>query len=250
MRTARSRSETEIYHVMARGNGKQEIFIDALDHQYFLKLLRERKADHGSALYAYCLMGNHYHLLIKESRLSEFCKRLNQTYAHYFNAKHETVGHVFQGRYKSFPVEDVEYLLCVLRYIHNNPVKARMVERPGEYHWSSCKDYLNGKGLADTAYILKRFDENPERALAYFRTFMAEDDGFDYETNRAQDLFLAWREMEQKRSVLSEGGRLTDADLKRLSEALHRQGMFSEREIIRLLGISKAKYYRKIAGGP
>lgn len=250
MRTARSRSETDIYHVMARGNGKQEIFIDRLDHQYFLKLLRERKADHGSALYAYCLMGNHYHLLIKESRLSEFCKHLNQTYAHYFNAKHETVGHVFQGRYKSYPVEDVDYLLCVLRYIHNNPVKAKMVERPGAYPWSSHRDYLQGRGLADTGPILQRFDEDPDRALEGFKTFMAERDGFDYETNRAQDLFLAWREMEQEKSVLSETGRLSDADLKRFSQALHHQGRFSEKDIIRLLGISKAKYYRKIAGGP
>lgn len=246
MRTSRIVSRTEIYHVMARGNGRQLIFIDELDHHYFLKLLREIKSEFGSELYAYCLMGNHYHLLIKETNLSEFCKRLNQTYAHYFNARKETVGHVFQGRYKSFPVEDEDYLLSVLRYIHNNPVKAKLCSDPKDYRWSSYNDYLDRPGFADAGPILKCFSSDADESRTRFIGFSGERDGFDYETNRAQELYRAYKDIEGEKKKTMEERPLNISDYKRLSGKLHQKDDFSEKEIAQILGVSKAKYYRKI----
>ncbi len=248
MRTKRVISTTDIYHVMARGNGKQEIFLDETDNRYFLKLLIEAKNANEAQIYAYCLMGNHYHLLIKCKALPEFCKEVNQTYAHYFNAKNRTVGHVFQSRYKSFPVDNGDYLLCALRYIHRNPVKAGMAESPLDYFWSSYKDYLSGEGLTSTYPILKLFDSNLAKARRLFKSFSQKDDGFDFESSQAQEHFEDYRKGENiVKNWPIKSDKPCDEELKAMNLALSKETVLSGKEIFKVLGISQTKYYTKIA---
>ena len=129
-RVARARSESGFYHVVAKGNGGQNLFEDASDYRAFLELVAATAEKCGVFVHAYCLMSNHVHLLLEDQggRLSEFMKSLSATgYATRFNAKASHIGHVFQQRFKSQPVEDEAHLLQAVRYIHNNPAKAGML---------------------------------------------------------------------------------------------------------------------------
>lgn len=146
-RTPRRRAESDIYHVVARGVGRQIIFEDDADRRRFLALLKERLADTEGALLAWCLMDNHFHLLLRMplEELSKTMRSLQTAYALFFNRRHDRVGHLFQDRFKSEPVEEEAYLLTVVRYIHRNPVKAGFSETC-RFRWSSYNAYL---GLPD-----------------------------------------------------------------------------------------------------
>ena len=157
-RTVRRKSESGIYHVMLRGINQQVIFEDEEENQKFLEVLNDCKAVSGYKLFAYCLMGNHIHLLIKveQEDLEQIFKRIGGRFVYWYNGKYSRVGHLFQDRYKSEAVETDEYFLAVLRYIHQNPVKAGMSESV-DYKWSSYNAYLNPKvgQLTDTAFALE-----------------------------------------------------------------------------------------------
>ena len=119
----RKQSSTGIYHVMLRGVNRQQIFLDKEDCTYFLESLYVCKQISRFKLYAYCLMGNHVHLLInaKEEPVDMIMRRLGSKYVYWYNSKYERIGHLFQNRFKSEPVETDTYFLTVLRYIHMNP---------------------------------------------------------------------------------------------------------------------------------
>ena len=147
-RTARIKSKTGIYHVMLRGIGKQNIFEDDLDKQKFMMLLTEAKQKSQFSLYAYCLMNNHVHLLLKTGKepLEIIIKRIGSNYAYWYNTRYERIGHLFQDRFKSEPVEDEIYLKTVIRYIHNNPVKGGL-SKDLHYPYSSFAAYeANAEG--------------------------------------------------------------------------------------------------------
>ena len=170
-RIARQRSESGIYHIMLRGANRQEIFHDDEDNIRFLETLERYKNKSKMKVYGWCLMGNHVHLLIGEGEedISLTIKRIGISYAWFYNWKYNTNGHLFQDRYKSEKVEDNGYLLTVLRYIHQNPVKAGITKKTGEWKWSSFSGYL-GKtyyptGLLDLDFILEIISENREKAI-------------------------------------------------------------------------------------
>lgn len=151
-RRIREKSGTGIYHVMLRGINRQDIFEDEEDYMQMTTILRglvKRCGESGMRLppfcmfYAYCLMSNHIHLLIqeREENISDVVKRIGVTYAHYFNKKYERNGHLFQDRFRSEPVDTIEYFVTLLRYIHQNPIKAGIVESVVDYPWSSWKEY-------------------------------------------------------------------------------------------------------------
>lgn len=143
-RTIRERSISGFYHIMSRGHNKQQIFYDNQDRGYFLKLLR-RKKEGDYLVHAYCLMPNHFHLVLQEQAFnaSNIMKTVNERYAQYFNRKYKRIGALFQGRFKSRAINDDAYLLTVVRYIHQNPVAAGIVAAMHEYKWSSYLAYLN-----------------------------------------------------------------------------------------------------------
>lgn len=158
-RTARKRSGTGIYHVILRGNNKQAVFIDTTDYFKLLNVLKDCKAKDGFALYAYCLMPNHIHLLLHESDvpIGEIIRRIASRFVTWYNIRHERVGHLFQDRFKSEPVNDDSYFCTVLRYIHLNPVKAGLCTDPEDYPYSSFSQYIEQSEWVDTDFFLDRF---------------------------------------------------------------------------------------------
>ncbi|NSW81683.1 MAG: transposase [Syntrophothermus sp.] len=177
-RTSRKKSETGIYHLLLRGINKQTIFEEDLDKKRFLQALKEYKAKSGYNLYAYCLMANHVHLLVKEGpeELGVAMRRIGASYVYWYNVKYDRVGHLFQDRYRSEPVEDDRYFLAVLRYIHQNPVKAGVVPEVKAYPWSSYHEYVSKPDLVDTEFVLSLFGKNRKQALSDFQRFHTEDE--------------------------------------------------------------------------
>jgi len=155
-RKARQESGTGIYHIMLRGINQQNIFHDNEDNLKFLELLADSKVADGFELYGFCLMSNHVHLLMKTDakNLGQIFKRIGVKYVYWYNLKYKRVGHLFQDRFKSEPVETDEYFLAVLRYVHQNPVKAGIATDAGDYRWSSYGEYIGQHKIADTKFAL------------------------------------------------------------------------------------------------
>jgi len=183
-RQGRQLSESKIYHVMIRGNERKDIFLDKEDKLRFIDTLREKNKDGKYAIYAYCLMDNHVHLLINEGseEISRIMKRINISYAYYFNKKYGRIGHLFQDRFKSEAIDKDAYLLSVVRYIHNNPVKAGIVKCVSEYQWSSYSAYTesNQPGIVDKGFILEMLSKETERAIRLFVEYSNMDDDESY----------------------------------------------------------------------
>jgi REP element-mobilizing transposase RayT len=133
------------YHIINRGVEQRVVFEEADDYEYFEELMCFYMQSHGVTLHNYCLMPNHYHLLIETStdNLSKFMRQLNMNYAIYFNKKYKRVGHLWQGRFKSWYVTDEAYLYTLMRYVEQNPLKAKMVKRLEEYPYSSYHYFFN-----------------------------------------------------------------------------------------------------------
>jgi putative transposase len=153
-----------VYHVMSRGNERRDIFLDDADRRRFLHTLRSVTERSGVLCHTYCLMGNHYHLLLEtpDGNISQAIRQLNGVYAQSFNRRHGRVGHLFQGRFKSKLVEKDTYVLTVSRYIVMNPVRADLVTRPSDWEWSS---YLAHVGRVKPPTFL-----NIDWLLAHFNT--------------------------------------------------------------------------------
>lgn len=169
-----------LYHVYARGNARNSVFIDDSDKIRFLRDIKDTFEQYNFLCYSYCLMSNHYHILLEtpEGNLSSGMHRLNCTYASYFNWKYDIVGHVFQGRYKSIVVQRENYLMELCRYIVLNPLRAGLVQHPGEYRWSSYCE-LAGKdckksGFLSTDWILSQFSELLTEAKKKYADFVLE----------------------------------------------------------------------------
>ena len=157
-RQARKKSQSGIYHVMLRGINRQIIFEDSEDSEVFLETVRMYKAEFNCEIYAYCLMINHVHLLIKidSENIQHFMRKVGAKYVYWYNWKYNRVGGLFQDRYKSEPVEDDGYFLTVLRYIHQNPVKALICMKAEDYDESSYNEYVYPKPnqITDTGFAL------------------------------------------------------------------------------------------------
>lgn len=172
--------EGAFHHVTARGVARQAIFLNDDDRQAFLKRLAELKFRWGVSVHAYCLMPNHYHLEVETSlpNLSASMKWFNHVYASYFNWRHARVGHVFQGRFKSALVEADTHLCALTRYIHMNPVRARLAAHPADYLWSSYRAYI---GLSrrpewlQTGPTLRRFAVRVGDQIRAYRSFVEEE---------------------------------------------------------------------------
>ncbi len=167
-----------LYHVMARGNARQDIFLDDADRRRFLATLRSVVERLNVLCHAYCLMGNHYHLLVEtpDANLSLALRQLNGVYAQGFNRRHERVGHLFQGRFASTLVEKETYLREVSRYIVLNPVRAGIVACPSEWEWSSYRAHAGcvpPPSFLTVDWLLVQFDATDRRsAQEAYRAFV------------------------------------------------------------------------------
>ena len=141
---------------MLRGINRQQIFEDKEDKLRFLETLLKYKKQCEYEVYAYCLMGNHVHILLKEGLedLTLVFKRIAGSYVYWYNWKYHRTGHLFQDRFKSEPVEDDAYFMTVVRYIHQNPIKAGLCKSVDEYEFSSYNEYVEQKRIVDTDFCL------------------------------------------------------------------------------------------------
>lgn len=162
-RKRRLLSETNIYHVVIKGTNSQLLFEERKDYLKYLDILAYQKTQCNFQIYAYCLMSNHVHLLIQSDYvpIDILFKKINTTYSCWFNMKYKRFGPLQDGRYYSEPVDNIEYFMCALRYIHLNPVKAGLEEYPGEkYEWCSYNSYvLSPPDITDTTLALEEFGD-------------------------------------------------------------------------------------------
>ncbi len=152
-RRARVVFEGVVHHITQRGNYRQNVFEDDSDKRKYVEFIREYSEKYGMKIYAYCLMSNHVHFIaapVKEDSLAMTFKYANMRYSSYFNRKNRRSGHLWQGRFYSCPLQ-FEHALEALRYVERNPVRARMVELPWEYEWSSAREHVGFDGEIDTS---------------------------------------------------------------------------------------------------
>lgn len=166
-RQARVVSDSGIYHVILRGVNRMRIFVDEADYLYLLDRMHQM-TEHAE-IFAFCLMSNHIHILMREVEepIGMVMKRVTSSYVYYFNHKYGRVGHLFQERFKSQPVEDDEYFVTLLRYIHQNPVKAGMVASAENYRWSSWHELMGDGELpfCNRQYVLNMITREELRNL-------------------------------------------------------------------------------------
>ncbi len=177
-RKPRIHSSGAIYHVILRGNARQDIFTDDKDRYRFYEILQSSCERFHHRIHAFCLMTNHLHLEIQvgDVTLSRIMQNVSLRYTQWYNWRHKKTGHVFQGRYKAVMVDADAYLLELAAYVHLNPVRAHMVSRPADYKWSSHRAYLGKESLPwlEVNMILSQFSENVKRARTKFAEFVEE----------------------------------------------------------------------------
>ena len=180
-RKLRVEVEGGLYHLIARGNDRQDIFHSHEDRQRFLALLLKEKVRSPFFLYAYCLMTNHIHLLLERQAetIGSIMQRVLGGYSRYYNRRYKHIGHVFQGRHKSILCQSDRYLAELVRYIHLNPVRAGMVTMPEEYPYSSHRAYLGLQPDDLTAVdpVIRLFGSKRESAIEHFKTYVLAETG-------------------------------------------------------------------------
>lgn len=180
-RKPRVEFEGAFYHVIARGNQRQDIFRDDKDRAIYLERLEHYRKRYDFKLYAYVLMSNHVHLLIETQKipLSKIMQGIQFTYTQYYNRRHRTVGHLFQGRYKAILCDRDSYLLELVRYIHLNPARLKRPKDPWKYLWSSQRAYLGERTAVqiDTKWVLGQFGRTSAQARRAYRKFTEEGIG-------------------------------------------------------------------------
>jgi putative transposase len=257
-RQKRALSPTHIYHIMVRGNSGRDIFLDDDDREKLLKIISNKKRENEFILYAYCLMDNHFHLVLKEQKdnISHIMKRINITYVVYFNKKYQQNGHLFQDRFKSENVESDDYLLALVRYVHNNPLKAALVDFPQDYQWSSFLNYTctdSRYKLVQTEDILRLFSEDFAKSVSQFIEFsLAEENKYNFleykEDDKGKREINTFSKASYFRDRYLERNKLT---LESLSEKQHKvfrdklirefksKSIYSDREIAEFLNIGR-----------
>jgi putative transposase len=175
-REARKKSNSGVYHIMLRGINKQTIFEEDDDRRRFIGTLKRYQETSNFILHGYCLMDNHIHLLLQETEesISEVLKRISSSYVYWYNLKYERSGHLFQERFKSENVESTASFLKVLRYIHQNPIKAGLAGNVFDCKWTSINEYVGKVNLIDNNKVLHLFSPDQKIALELFIQYMGE----------------------------------------------------------------------------
>lgn len=249
-RKARRKSRTGIYHVMLRGINRQTIFEDNEDKRQFFKTLKKYKDISKYQVFGYCLMDNHVHLLLKEPEegLAKAIKRLSSSYVYWYNMKYDRIGHLFQERFKSENVESGTYFLTVLRYIHQNPVKAGLEKAVFKCSWTSINEYIYKARLVDIDLGLELFSPDRRKAMKLYRDYMQQTNN-----DRCLEDIVRYRRSDQEvREYLLELGIVNSSALQKMDKEdrdtillkLKTIDHVSLRQLSRVTGISKSVIQR------
>jgi len=191
-RPLRIEFEGAFYHVTARGNERRRIYYGQADYEKFKTYLQEAQEKYGYLLHCYVLMGNHYHLVIETpmGNLSSVMHYINGSYTNHINIKKRRSGHLFQGRYKAILIDRDSYLLELSRYIHLNPVRAKLVERPEDYPYSSYSAYISKEkdGIVYRDFILGMVSKTKKDAIYNYKNFVDRAIGVELE-NPLKDVY-------------------------------------------------------------
>lgn len=171
------------FHVMVRGNHGQDIFFSDIDRYNMSFLLQEGVEKYGHRIHAFCFMNNHVHLLIQvgEISLSKIMQNLSFRFSQKINRRCNRLGRLFQGRFKSILIEEEVYFFRLLRYIHRNPVRANITDKPENYSWSSHNTYLGKNSISWVTkdYALSKFSKNENEAILFFSSYCATEETND-----------------------------------------------------------------------
>ncbi|WP_079525520.1 transposase [Solibacillus isronensis] len=245
-REARKLSRTGIYHIIMRGVNRQTIFEEDEDKKRFLEILKKYKGISQYELYSYCLMDNHIHLLLKvtQEEISIIIKRISSSYVYWYNWKYGRVGHLFQERFKSENVENTVYFLTVLRYIHQNPLKAGLVNNVFESQWSSINEYIQRRTIVDIDYGLDLFSSERRKAIKLYMEYMQQQND-----DQCLEVSMNVKKTDQEiRKYLNTLGIANTSQLQQLNRS-HRDEILAKvkslngvsiRQLSRITGISKS----------
>jgi REP element-mobilizing transposase RayT len=259
------------YHIIQRGIERRKIFTSDSDKERFLNYLEELYSRYRIIVHTFCLMDNHYHLLIEtpEGNLAKAMHTLNTSYTTYFNKRKNRNGHLFQGRYKSILVEADAYLHHLSRYIHLNPIRAHLVRDPEKYKWSSCRYFLSRDKSPEwlkTGFILGCFDRKMSRAKKLYRDFLTaeieqealdvkdivkkgfiagDDDFIDW----VKETFIKNREEDDEIPILRQlKERITPEEIKKMTELEVKNQKLARKTGIYLSRKHTGKKLKEIAG--
>jgi len=209
-RPLRLEFEGALYHITSCGNARESIFLDNGDRARFLEILGDVVDRFGWICHAYCLMTNHYHLLIEtpDADLSRGMHLLNGVYTQWFNHRYDRVGHLFQGRFKAILVEKDTHLLELVRYVVLNPIRAKMLRSVRDWPWSSYRataGQVESPKFLTIGWVLSQFDPDPERAVRAYRRFVQQGRGVHvWDELRAGSLLGTDGFVDQLRPLLKE----------------------------------------------
>ena len=239
-RQARAKSSSGIYHIMLRGINGQQIFEDSEDCDKFLQVLKDCKAVSGYKLFAYCLMGNHIHILLQETNepVELIMKRIATRFVYWYNIKYKRAGHLFQDRFRSEPVNDDAYFLTVLRYIHQNPVKAGICKTVDAFQNSSYNEFLKDSDLIDRDFVFEIISKEDFEQFNNEKTFDACLDIQDKPRIKVTDEQA--RRIIEKISKCKTVAQFQQLDIRNRDKCLKkmRESGLSIRQISRLTGVS------------
>jgi putative transposase len=235
----RYQSSDLFYHVMSRGNGKQDIFLCPGDRTYFLKVLQQVVLEEHWICHAYCLMSNHYHLLIetRDPNLAEGMQYLNGVFSIAFNKRHKRVGHVMQGRYASCVINNDDYFVTVIRYMARNPLDAGFCKAPADWRWSSYGALLGEKAPwfpFNCAFTLEMFSNDRDSARRLLRKLVEE--------TADTDLPIPYEDLGELEAALEGNRELSRGRRPSLSELLEGTRKGRERDSKIVLSHDKAGY--------
>lgn len=245
-RPPRIMSETGLYHIIFRGINRQDLFEEKADYEKMIDVLSLLKEEMHFEIYAYCLMTNHVHLFIKEKYLGDIKRimhKLLTRYVVWYNYKYQRSGSLIGNRYKSEAIEDEQYYLTLIRYIHQNPVRAGMVRHAKNYHWSSYREYVvEENGIADRDFTLSMLSENMEEAIKEFEVFhdSNEEENFSISNTKV----LTDNQLKRKLFKLTKGieaekiSLLSKVERNQIIHNLREQG-FTIGQLERITGISR-----------
>ena len=270
-----------VYHVTSRGDRREAIFTDDEDRHGLLEVVARALSRFDAEALAYCLMGNHYHFVLhtRQANLSLLMRHINGVYTQAFNRRHNKVGHLFQGRFKAILVDRDAYLLEVCRYVDLNPVRARMVRKPGAWAWSSYRahvgqatapDWLDTEGLHSylLGYPARSSADRRRAADRYARLVASVPDAGLWDSALRQQIYLGDDAFVERMEALAEPRNSTDDDIPKIQrrksrtlaqwmescenreQALynaHTQGAMTMSAIARELGLSISRVSRLIA---
>lgn len=247
-----------LYHVTSRGNRREEIYLDDKDREGYLELLGEVCERYNWTVHAYCLMTNHYHVLVEtpDANLSKGMRQLNGVYTVRFNRRHGRDGHVFQGRYKAVIVQKDSHLLELSRYVVLNPVRAGMVNEAGAYRWSSYRAMVGDGSISpwlDADWLLAQFGTTKEEAIVRYAQFVSDGvgvsspwEGLQHHVFLGDEGFVAQFCNEQSLELLSE---VSKAQRRALASPLHEyKECYARNEAMARAYLSGAYTMKEIGG--